>query len=52
VGIYIKPPQPGAEVYRVEVVSRKKLVTNLTEQGWEGKTLRDIQDVLDGRPMR
>jgi hypothetical protein len=52
VGIYIEPPQPGAEVYRVEVVSRKKLVTNLTEQGWEGKTLRDIQDVLDGRPMR
>jgi hypothetical protein len=52
VGIYITPAASGAPNYRVEVVSRKKQKGNLGEQGWEGKTLRDIQDVLDGRPMR
>ena len=52
VGIYITPPASGAPSYRVEVVSRKKQMGNLGEQGWEGKTLRDIQDVLAGRPIR
>lgn len=52
VGIYITPPTPGAPSYRVEVVNRKKATGNIGEQGWEEKALRDIQDVLDGRPMR
>jgi hypothetical protein len=52
IGVYITPAMPGAERYRVEVVSRKKATGNFGEQGWEGKTLRDIQDVLDGKPMR
>lgn len=52
VGIYVVPATAGAPSYRVEVVSRKKATGNIGEQGWEGKTLRDIQDVLDGRPMR
>jgi hypothetical protein len=52
VGIYITPPAAGAAAYTVEVVSRKKLMTNITEQGWEKKVLRDVQDVLEGRPMR
>jgi len=52
VGIYITPTTAGAATYTVEVVSRKKLMTNLTEQGWEKKVLRDLQDALDGRPMR
>ena len=52
VGIYIVPPAPGAASYRVEVVSRKKATANIGEQSWERKTLRDIQDVLDGKPMR
>ena len=52
VGIYITPPASGAASYRVEVVSRKKQMGNLSEQGWEGKTLRDIEDVVAGRPMR
>ena len=52
VGIYITPAQPGADTYRVEVVGKKKLVTNLTEQSWESKTLRDIADVINGQPMR
>lgn len=52
VGIYITPPTPGAAAYTVEVVSRKKVLMNLGEQGWEKKVLRDLQDVLEGRPMR
>lgn len=52
VGIYITPPTAGAAVYTVEVVSRKKWVGGLLEQGWEKKLLRDLQDVLEGRPMR
>jgi hypothetical protein len=42
VGTYITPPQPGASAYVVEVVRRKKLVTNAGEQDWEYKVLRDI----------
>ena len=42
VGIYIVPANDGAESYRIKVVSRKKLVTNIGEQGWEGKVRRDI----------
>ena len=52
VGIYITPPVAGADRYTVEVVSRKKDTLNVAEQGWEGKVLRDLQDVLDGKPMR
>jgi hypothetical protein len=52
VGIYIVPSTPGSTSYRVEVVGLRKAAVNLAEQGWEGKTLRDIQDVLAGRPMR
>jgi hypothetical protein len=52
IGIYITPPQPGADTYRVEVAAKKKLVTDLSEQSWESKTLRDIADVINGQPMR
>jgi hypothetical protein len=52
IGIYVVPAAADAPSYRVEVFSRKKATGNIGEQGWEGKTLRDIQDVLDGRPMR
>jgi hypothetical protein len=36
------PPAPGASVYNVEVVRRKKMTTNVGEQDWEYKILRDI----------
>jgi hypothetical protein len=52
VGIYITPPTAGAGTYTVEVVNRKKLMTNLGEQGWEKKILRDLQNVLNGQPVR
>jgi hypothetical protein len=52
VGIYITPPTADAGTYTVEVVNRKKLMTNLGEQGWEKKVLRDLQNVLDGEPVR
>jgi hypothetical protein len=52
VGIFITPSTPGADVYVVEVVKRKKLRTQLTGQDWEQKVLRDLQDVLAARPMR
>lgn len=42
VGTYITPPTPGAPVYTVEVVRRKKMTTNVGEQDWEYKMLRDI----------
>ena len=52
VGIYITPPREGSPTYRVEVVKRKKLATQLTGQDWEKKILRDLQDTLAGRPLR
>lgn len=42
VGTYITPPTPGASAYTVEVVRRKKMTTNVGEQDWEYKMLRDI----------
>ncbi len=42
VGTYITPPTPGAPVYTVEIVRRKKMTTNVGEQDWEYKMLRDI----------
>lgn len=52
VGIYVTPPTTGAKSYTVEVVRRKKMTTNVGEQDWEKKVLRDIEDVLAGRPLR
>jgi hypothetical protein len=45
-------PLVCADTDRVEVVGKKKLVTDLSEQSWESKTLRDISDVINGQPMR
>ncbi|SRR6266511_4935648 len=42
VGIYITPSNPGVSTYTVEVVRRKKVVTQAGEQDWEYKVLRDI----------
>jgi hypothetical protein len=42
VGIYISPPVAGAATYTVEVVGRKKFVTQLGEQDWEYRVLRDM----------
>lgn len=42
VGIYITPPAPAATTYTVEVVRRKKVVTQVGGQPWEYKVLRDI----------
>jgi hypothetical protein len=52
VGIFVTPTMPDANRYRVEVVSRRKSRGQISGQGWEGKTLRDLRDVLDGRPIR
>ena len=52
VGIYITPTASGAGAYTVEVVRRKKMTTNVNVQDWERKVLRDLEDVLAGRPMR
>jgi hypothetical protein len=52
VGIFITPFTPGAGSYRVEVVSRKKFATPLSGQNWETRILRDMRDLLAGRPGR
>jgi hypothetical protein len=52
VGIFITPPAPGTEAYLVEGVKRRKLRTQVSGQDWEKKVLRDLRDVLDGKPMR
>lgn len=52
VGNYVTPPASGEPEYTVEVVMRTKSIGDVVEQGWESKVLRDLQDVLDGRPMR
>lgn len=53
VGVFITPSTPGAASYRVEVVSRKKVPTQTqaSVQAWETKILRDMRDVLAGRPL-
>jgi hypothetical protein len=52
IGIYISPSVSRARSYTVEVVRRKWMKTNLNVQDWERKVLRDLEDVLVGRPIR
>jgi hypothetical protein len=52
VGIYITPPVPRAGAYTVEVVRRKQATLFIQPQNWERKVLRDVEDVLAGRPIR
>lgn len=52
VSIFITPSTPGSGSYRVEVVRRKKLPTPLGGENWETKVLREMRDVLAGRPLR
>ena len=52
IGIFITPTSSAAGRYTVEVVRRKWMTTNLNVQDWERKVLRDLEDVLAGRPMR
>jgi hypothetical protein len=52
IGIYVTPSVSGASSYTVEVVRRKWMTTNVNVQDWERKVLRDLEDVLAGRPMR
>ena len=52
VAVFITPFSPGAASYRVEVGSRKKVRTQQSVQGWETRILREMRDVLAGRPLR
>jgi hypothetical protein len=52
IGIFITPSTPGAAGYRVEVVTRKKVATQLSGENWETKVLRDMRDLLIARPGR
>jgi len=52
IGIFIRPVAPSAEVYTVEAVFRPKAYGQIQMQSWERKTLRDIVDTLQGRPLR
>jgi hypothetical protein len=67
IGIYVTPPIDGAASYDVEVVSLNKVwragdaeaasrPVNPNrargEQNWQQKVLRDLFDVLAGRPLR
>jgi hypothetical protein len=51
VGVYITPTVPGAPAYTVEVVRRKKMVTNVGEQDWQYKVLRDMYRELGLPPL-
>jgi hypothetical protein len=46
VGIYITPPTPGASAYTVQVVSRKRLASDIGVEDWETKVLSDTKDAL------
>jgi hypothetical protein len=51
VGIYITPPTPGASAYTVEVVSRKRVASDIGVGNWETKVLSDVKLALRaGRP--
>lgn len=52
VGIYITPPVPRADSYLVEVVRRKKVKTQVGEQDWEYKVLRDMFAELKLPPLQ
>ena len=42
VGIFITPRAAGASSYDLEVVSRKKLMGQLTGQNWEKKIIEQV----------
>ena len=46
VAIFIAPSTPGAASYRVEVVSQKKVPTQMSGREWETRLLREIRDLL------
>ena len=46
VGIYITPTTPGARAYTVEVVSRKRVASDIGVPDWETKMLSDVQVAL------
>ncbi|MGH7334326.1 MAG: hypothetical protein ACREKS_16605 [Candidatus Rokuibacteriota bacterium] len=46
VGLYITPPTPGARAYTVEVVSRKRVASDIGVEDWETKVLSDVRVAL------
>jgi hypothetical protein len=51
VGIYITPPGGSASAYTVEVVSRRRVASDIGVYEWEPKVLGDMRDTLAGRPI-
>lgn len=46
-GVFIRPPQPGASVYVVEVESLKRMRTQITGQDWTASLVAGIKAELD-----
>jgi hypothetical protein len=46
VGIYITPPTPGARAYTVEVVSRKRLASDIGVEDWETEVLSGVEEAV------
>jgi hypothetical protein len=46
VGIYITPATAGASAYTLEVVSRKRLASDIGAEDWETKVLTDVKVAL------
>jgi hypothetical protein len=47
VGVFIRPPQPGASVYIVEVQSLKRVQGQITGQDWTASVIAGIKSELD-----
>jgi hypothetical protein len=47
VGLFIWPVTPSADSYTVEVLSRKRLLTQITGRNWEPSVMADLRVWLD-----
>jgi len=47
VGLFIRPTTPSAELYTVEVVSKKRMQTQITGSDWEPIVINNVKKELD-----
>lgn len=51
IGIYVEPPGGAGRTFTVEVVSRRRVASDIGVYDWETKVLGDVREVLAGRPI-
>jgi len=46
VGLFVQPPNAGSSVYTVEVISKKRMQTQITGQNWEPSVIANVKAEL------